>query len=246
MRYYFLPLVIMFICFSQSSKTQVNKCKRILSDTVEIIKIITDTNVIFQYKYKGIVDSTKTYFKNKSLSSVYFHNPKDSIMSKEYFVTGQLKAVLLNKEKIKGTVFHYTFFKNGKTEFIEIAKDSSIIYNGDTCKCLSLLINYFDNGMVKEKGCQGLFNGTGLPVGHWFGYDKSGNVESKTYYHNDKFGKDFILKEFFYLNGKPKSVEKYNNYILYETVKKPKGIRLFYNLKGNLIKSFDYDKIVNR
>ncbi len=103
-------------------------------------------------------------------------------------------------------------------------------------------IDYYDNGSLKEKGCQGLYNGTGMSVGRWYNYDTLTNLESITYYHNNQFGKDFILKQVYYKGGKLKSLEKYNNYILYETTKKPIGIWFFYDEKGNVSNSIDYNK----
>jgi antitoxin component YwqK of YwqJK toxin-antitoxin module len=246
MKPYFLLFPIICTFFTQSCKTQVTNEKNIVKDSVEIIKTLTDTNEVFQYKNKGILDSTKIFYKNNKLASIDINNPIDSIVSKHYFVTGELKSVLLNKDKIKGAVFYYSYFKDGKPEFTESVKDSTIIYNKDTCKCLSLLLNYYSSGLLKEKGCQGVYNGTGVPVGSWITYDETLNIESKTYYHNDEFGKDFILKESYYKEGKLKSLEKYNNYILYENTKKPIGIWLLYDEKGNVSKSIDYNKGANK
>jgi hypothetical protein len=43
-------------------------------------------------------------------------------------------------------------------------------------------------------------------------------LDSTIYYKNDEFSKDYIEKKYYYKNGNLKSVERYNNYILYENI----------------------------
>ena len=74
-------------------------------------------------------------------------------------------------------------------------------------------------GNLNESGFQGLYNGIGVPVGTTIFYDTKGNVKKEIKYHNDEFGKDYILFKF-YEKGKIIRSEKFNNYILYETEKR--------------------------
>lgn len=76
----------------------------------------------------------------------------------------------------------------------------------------------------------------------WFYYDKLNNLDSTIYYNNDEFQKDFIEKKCYYKNGKLKTIEKYNNYILYENEKNSIGIWKKYNEDGKLFQTINYNK----
>ncbi len=103
-------LFVIYSCIMQSCKTKVTNGENTLGDSLEIIKKTTDTNDFFQYRNKGILDSTKTFFKNNKLESIHINTPIDSVISKYYFITGELKSILLDRAKIKGSIFHYSFF----------------------------------------------------------------------------------------------------------------------------------------
>ena len=74
---------------------------------------------------------------------------------------------------------------------------------------------YYKNGKLKEKGFQGRYKEIGTSVGRWEEYNRDGNLIKKTIFHNDTFGRDYILIEY-YKNMKLYKIERYNNYILYE------------------------------
>lgn len=102
--------------------------------------------------------------------------------------------------------------KNIKQENSIIRKDS-IVEEKIICKELH---TYYDKqGNIQEKGCQGLYNGMKVPVGTWSFYNK-GCLVKEIYYHNDEFGKDYILFKYFN-KGKMYKELITNNFILYET-----------------------------
>jgi hypothetical protein len=240
MKSYFFLLAIICTCITQSCKTQVTTGKNILGDSLEIIKITTDTNQIFQYKSKGILDSTKVFYKNNKLESIDINNPIDSVISKHYFITGQVKAIFLDREKIKGNIYYYSFFLNGKTEFTESIKDSIIKNKQESSKCSSLLTSYYNNGTIKEIGYQGFYNGTGAAVGDWKEYDSTGILTAITHYHNDKQDKAYIERREYFRNGQLSSIKKYSNDLLYEIEKKNIGTWYFYDSTGKLINKKQY------
>ncbi len=127
-------------------------------------------------------------------------------------------STILNNNKNR-TIIYKTIFENGNLAEISFECDSLPNLDNDNIKCTSIIYSFYDNGNLKEKGCQGIYNGYGVPVGAWYHYDLEKNLTTKTYYHNDEFGKDYILIEY-YKNGTIEKTEKYNNYILYETEKK--------------------------
>ena len=122
-------------------------------------------------------------------------------------------------QNIKKKVISKTFHKNGKISEISFDCDSIINLKNEKISCSSITYSFYSNGNLKEKGCQGIYNGYGIPVGTWYFYDKKNKLKSTTYYHNDQYGKDFILVNYF-VNDKLVKTEKYNNYILYENEKK--------------------------
>ncbi len=124
-------------------------------------------------------------------------------------------SILNNKKSIKTK----SFFKNGRLSEVSFVCDSIIKLKNEKIICSSLYYSFYINGNLKEKGCQGIYNGFGVPVGIWFLYDKKNNLISTSYYHNDSYGKDFILVNNF-VDGKIKKTTKYNNYILYENEKR--------------------------
>ncbi|OCG26334.1 hypothetical protein A9G45_11020 [Gilliamella sp. HK2] len=82
--------------------------------------------------------------------------------------------------------------------------------------CYFLLVDYYPNGQVKEKGCQGHYNGTGIGVANWYEYDFSGKLVRSTYYHPDEYGKDYKIVTT-YKNGKVLTKKIFNYDDLYET-----------------------------
>lgn len=121
-----------------------------------------------------------------------------------------------NKDKVIISKIRY---ENGNLAEISFECDSLQKFDNGNATCISIVYSFYSNGNLKEKGFQGTYNGYGVPVGTWYHYDLERKLITKTHYHNDEFGKDFILIEH-YKNGIIEKVEKYNNYILYETEKK--------------------------
>lgn len=103
-----------------------------------------------------------------------------------------------------------------------------------------LVISYYPNGKIKEKGYQGYYAdkdiSTGTFVGTWSTYDSSGKFIQSVYYHNDVISKAYIQKKQYYLNGKIKSIEIFNNYELYESEIDSIGTWKYFDPRGKLLK----------
>jgi hypothetical protein len=131
-----------------------------------------------------------------------------------------------------------TFYANGKMKDIVVKKDT-----GD---CTLQYIFFYENGNLKETGCQGNVSNkdinTGMSVGTWYFYDSLKRLDSSIYYNNDVLGKDFIEKKRYYKNGVIKSIERYNNYELYETEVDSISIWKFYNKYGKLTHVINHQK----
>lgn len=142
------------------------------------------------------------------------------------------------KENLKNDTILKQKYLNNKLEYVILAKDS---LGSD-----ELHITYYENGNVKEKGLIGIVSNkdvnTKASIQTWFYYDKLNNLDSTIYYNNDEFKKDFIEKKSYYKNGKLKTLEKYNNYILYENEKDSTGIWKKYNEDGKLYQTINYNK----
>lgn len=112
-----------------------------------------------------------------------------------------------------------------------------------------LIVRYYANGKVKEKGYQGHYANqlvsTGTYVGLWNTYDEHGVITNSTYYHNDIPSKAFIEKKVYYPNGMLKSIEKFNNYELYESEVVPIGTWRYFSPKGELIKQIQHASTEN-
>lgn len=126
------------------------------------------------------------------------------------------------------------YFPNGKIKQLILSKDS-----GD---CQELHLAYYQNGQLKSKGCQGQVQNadvsTGMSVGTWYYYDSLTNhVDSTLFFDNEVADKAFIEKRSFYGSGPLKSIEIYNNYILYETEIRPKGTWKYFSENGKLLKT---------
>lgn len=120
-------------------------------------------------------------------------------------------------EKYKnGDLVYSAFFYPDQTIKYEIIKKDSLIITpaGDSVICKELHITYDQNGAVVEKGCQGEYNGTGMSVGTWYRYHNNKLVQ-ELYYHNDEFGKDYILYKIINDQGEVEEIAT-NNHGLYQ------------------------------
>lgn len=120
--------------------------------------------------------------------------------------------IIQNKQKHELISKHN--FSNGNISELEYKCDSIDIKNN--IKYKTLFFSFFENGNLKEKGYQGNFRENNVPVGTWEQFNLNGELILKTTFHNDDFGIDYILKQY-YKNGKVIKIVKTNNYILYET-----------------------------
>lgn len=118
-----------------------------------------------------------------------------------------------NKDK---TILSEKFYEKGEIFEIVYAIDSTI--ENENSKITQQYFKFYKNENLKESGFQGLYNGFGVPISTTVFYDANGNIEKEIIYHNDEFGKDYILFNF-YKKGQIIRSEKFNNYILYETEK---------------------------
>lgn len=103
-----------------------------------------------------------------------------------------------------------------------------------------LVVRYYPNGNIREKGYQGHYANqqisTGAYVGLWKTYNERGILTKSTYYHNDIPSKAFIENKAYYPNGALRSIEKFNNYELYESGIVPIGTWSYFSPQGKLIK----------
>ena len=117
---------------------------------------------------------------------------------------------------------------------------SHLILVSDSINAQELHLSFYENGNLKSKGLIGNISNkdinTKMSIETWFYYDANKNLDSTIYYNNAEYGKDFIEKKKFYKNGKTKSVEKFNNYILYENNVDSIVIWKYFNENGILIK----------
>jgi MORN repeat variant len=100
--------------------------------------------------------------------------------------------------------------------------------------------HFHDNGRIRGTGYQGRVNNGDISanssVGTWYEFDREGRIEKSTTYNNDVFSKAFIGVRHYHPNGQLKAIEKYNNYILYETEEKPIGEWRWYDDRGKLVR----------
>ncbi|MFH6957478.1 hypothetical protein ACHRV1_08730 [Flavobacterium aquidurense] len=116
--------------------------------------------------------------------------------------------------------------------------------NNNAIKSKHLVKNYYPNGKIKEKGYQGYYENkdiaTGTFIGTWYLYDQKGKIIQSVYYHNDVVSKAYIEKKKYYPNGKIKSIEKFNNYELYESEIDSIGTWQYFDQYGKLIKKVNH------
>jgi hypothetical protein len=111
----------------------------------------------------------------------------------------------------------HSFANSVKENFDPYAISLIISSNSNAPFCYSFLIDYYPNGQVKEKGCQGHYNATGIFVGNWYEYDLLGMLIRTRYYHPDEFGKDYKIIITYDKNGKVLTKKIFNYSDLYET-----------------------------
>lgn len=107
-----------------------------------------------------------------------------------------------------------------------------------------LVVEYYPNGKIKKKGYHGHYANkeisTDYYLGTWYYYNQNGTLHHSIYYHNDLPSKAFILKKEYHSNGKVKSIEKYNNYDLYQTEEKKLGKWQYFDSNGKLIREINH------
>ncbi len=121
-----------------------------------------------------------------------------------------------------------------------------IILKKDSGECEKMVVAFYHNGNLKSKGCQGHYadknTSTGMYVGVWTAFDSLGHLIATTYYHNDEPLKAFIEKTSYYTSGQRKSIERFNNYELYESDIDSIGDWKYYSENGKLIKTIKHNK----
>lgn len=125
--------------------------------------------------------------------------------------------------------------------FIAVSTSAQQTIRADKKK---LVLSYYKNGRIKEKGYQGYYEdpniSTGMPVGSWSKYDINGKLTESTYYHNDVPSRAYIQKTKYYSNGKISSVERFNNYKLYESTVDSIGTWKYYDIQGRITKKISH------
>jgi len=89
-----------------------------------------------------------------------------------------------------------------KSSILKYSKMMPSITVANTPLCYSLRIEYYPNGQISEKGCQGHFDANGISVGNWYEYDLTGTLVRATYYHPAEVGKNYKIVTTFDKNGK--------------------------------------------
>jgi hypothetical protein len=125
-------------------------------------------------------------------------------------------SILLEKRKDSLFLFSKDFnslYEKGSL-FKRIRTDSLIINNNDTLHCNELHLLYDEQGNLVEKGCQGFYAGMGMCVGTWYIY-KNKKLVQEVYYHNDEYGKDYIIFRNYNEKGEYREIIT-NNFSFYE------------------------------
>jgi antitoxin component YwqK of YwqJK toxin-antitoxin module len=121
-----------------------------------------------------------------------------------------------------------------------------IVLRKDSGECEKMVLTFYHNGNLKSKGCQGHYadknTSTGMYVGVWAEFDSLGHLIGTTFYHNDEPLKAFIEKTTYYADGNRKSIERFNNYELYESDIDSIGDWKYYSEDGKLIKTIKHNK----
>lgn len=112
-------------------------------------------------------------------------------------------------------IAYNVFTKSEKENFDSKIISSLMLTN--TPFCYSLYIQYHPNGQIKQKGCNGYFEGMSIWVGDNYEYDLSGHLIRATYYHPDEFGKDYKIVTTYDKDGTVLTKKIFNYDDLYET-----------------------------
>ncbi len=130
--------------------------------------------------------------------------------------TNKSKPMIIIQAEVdtKRKIIDKNYFKSGIISYIDYEMDSFDI--AKNIKYTRVFYDFYENGSVKNKGFQGTYGGMGVAVGTWEEYNPQGELILKTHYHNDIFGKDYILREYI-KKGKVIKTEKYYNDSQYET-----------------------------
>lgn len=121
-------------------------------------------------------------------------------------------------ENKKVLFVHY--FDNGQISSINLELDSLAL--PENIEITQKIYTFHRNGKLKTVSFQGLYNSCGVPVLNKKVFDRNGNKTQEIIYHNDVFGKDYIIHHYF-KNDSIYLTKKTNNYILYETEEKEFG-----------------------
>lgn len=182
-----------------------------------LIAILTVFSILFSCNNSGNKKSdTKSnllYTRQIDGVSYYYYgsgNKADSVIAKDingnnvYFELYQNNQIQYKK----------TYSSKGNRIDTEYFSIEGVFDAQKNIKSSQLVISYDANGLIKEKGVQGNYNGIGVPIGTWWKYH-NGSIVQEIYYHNDEFGSDYIIFKTYDENGSYKE-EITNNYILYE------------------------------
>ncbi|ADV50355.1 hypothetical protein Celal_3081 [Cellulophaga algicola DSM 14237] len=188
----------------------------------------------FSFMDKQRIISSKSFF---AIEGEYFSEKTENyqISSEGKFIryygeNGDYKNEL---EQAKSSTGHIFSNKDNIKE-VSIGKDS-VIGNGIICS--ELHISFYENGLVKEKGCQGIYKGMGTSVGTWYKYNSSGVLVEKVYYHLGTMKDAYKEVVEYYLNGNKKSIERFTNDVLFEIDLDSIGEWEYYDLNGKLMKT---------
>jgi hypothetical protein len=162
--------------------------------------------------------------------------------------TTGLKFIERNTDGINLMILN--FLVGLSVTFVDVPTASAIFKDNKNINCHTdtarkrLVVEYYPNGKVRLKGYHGHYANkeisTDYYLGTWYYYNQNGKLHHSILYHNDLPNKAFILKKEYYPNGKLKSVEKYNNYDLYQSEKKKLGKWKYFDKHGKLIKEVQH------
>ena len=169
----------------------------------------------------------------------------DSIMI--FNSAGQLRTIQygFGNDIPANFVLDKRYWENGNLRLIRITKDTLIVIDGHNIRAHLLEAYYHSNGVLREKGYY--HSGLGFMVGQWLVYDSTGYlIEERIYVpvccDDDggyDIGKSYISVRTFNANGILREEKNFSYFTDYDF---PIGIWRYYNEKGILYKTEEYEK----
>ena len=133
-------------------------------------------------------------------------------------------------------VLQKKYYDNGNIWGIEITKDTLIVIDGHHLRAYKWEAFYHSNGSLRMKG----YSTGGLMVGQWLIYDSSGYLIEECMYVPINYNSDssYFSVKTFYPSGALREEKRYS---YFADIDVPKGIWKYYNEKGAIYKTEEYE-----